>query len=370
MELPDAVMSILDEIPLGIFIKNCNDDQHRYVAWNKSMSGIFAVPASQIVGTDGSAFFGKVESQRQKKLEHFAENQAKPLDVPEETFTSPEPILTRTIRIPIRMGASRLILGIVENLTEARGLEDSARAHEARVQASARVNALGEMASGIAHEINNPLTVINGSLQLVRRHLINNSSLVPQVERSLERAEQMVFRISRIIKVLSQLGQSNEPEQTADAEVKGIINNALMLFSQRCDHAGTSLDVNLEDPDLVVQCKATDLTMMLVELLLNAFEANRGVKNPSINLSTATNGNILEFRVVDGGPEIPTQVVSKMFQPFFTTRKVGEGMGLGLCIAQNIAREHGGDLRYTRENGKTKFVARVPLRQDEGGRAP
>jgi two-component system C4-dicarboxylate transport sensor histidine kinase DctB len=173
----------------------------------------------------------------------------------------------------------------------------------------------------------------------------------------------MIFRISRIIKVLSQLGQSNEPEQTADAEVKVIVNNALMLFSQRCDHAGTSLDVNMQDPELNVQCKATDLTMMLVELLLNAFEANRAAKTPAIGLVTAINGNTLEIRIIDRGPEIPSPIVSRMFQPFFTTRKVGEGMGLGLCIAQNIAREHGGDVKYIREDEKTVFVARVPLRQ-------
>jgi PAS domain S-box-containing protein len=211
-----------------------------------------------------------------------------------------------------------------------------------------RMVTLGQLVSGVAHELSNPLTSILGYAQLLRRRRQTTQG-GEDVERILQEAE----RASRIAKGLLQFGRGGKPERTA-VVLNEVVRSVLTLRAG--DLALEEIEIHLElDPDLPpVLGDAAQLQQVLLNLLVNSEQAIRqGQGRGSIRLRTyRASGDRLAVEVIDDGPGIPPEALPRIFDPFFTTKPAGIGTGLGLSIAYGIVHDHGGKIAVESRPGR------------------
>ncbi len=225
---------------------------------------------------------------------------------------------------------------------------------------SSKMSALGEMAAGIAHEINNPLAIIVGYNHIVRELVKRDQPDKPEIFRNLSKIQETTDRISKIIQGLRTFSRNTTSDPREWNSLKVIIENALEFCAQRLKNHGIDL---ILDPVPAVElfCRDSQMIQVLLNLLNNAFDAvQEHVDDSWIRISFAVNKDGLTIQVTDSGPGIPAMVAEKVMQPFFTTKEVGKGTGLGLSISKGIIEEHGGQLLFNRQNPHTQFVIEMP----------
>jgi PAS domain S-box-containing protein len=233
---------------------------------------------------------------------------------------------------------------------------------QVKIIASAKMSSLGEMAGGIAHEINNPLAIIALSANQISealRHKPENQDLIRE---SLERIGATVLRIGKIVKGLRTFSRSGENDPFEPCSLEQIIGDTLELCTERFSSHGIELRVKPAFKERA-DCRAVQISQVLLNLLNNAFDAVKDKNNPWVELEVTDEGEDLLFSVTDSGTGIRPEVAAKIMDPFFTTKEVGEGTGLGLSIAKGIVEDHGGTLQLDQDSPHTRFCFRLPKRR-------
>ncbi len=229
---------------------------------------------------------------------------------------------------------------------------------------SARLVALGEMSAGIAHEINNPLAVIQMSADQMRG-LIPRFELpqefAERIQLSLRRIEQMSQRIMSIITGLRSFSRDGSKEAMLPASLKKIVTDTLEICMARLEHQEVKIKLNLDTPLEMVPCRAIQISQVILNLINNAYDAVEGKSNSWIAIDLHQKNHFAEIWVTDSGPGIAPEIRQKILEPFFTTKAIGKGTGLGLSIAVGILQSHGGTLEIDTECPNTRFVLKIPL---------
>ncbi len=226
------------------------------------------------------------------------------------------------------------------------------------IQAS-KMSSLGEMASGIAHEINNPLAIISGKAAGIKRMISSGKIDQNKMSEDLSRVELTVDRIAKIIKGLRAFSRNAENDTFSLHKVSTLFEDALELCKERFKDHSIILNVNC-DKDLQVACRPSQISQILLNLLSNAFDAVSLLPDKWVTLSASLRGDLVEISVTDSGPGINHEIVEKMMHPFFTTKEVGKGTGLGLSISKGLAEDHKGNLRYDASSKNTSFILELP----------
>ena len=252
-----------------------------------------------------------------------------------------------------------LIVFISIDINDEKQMELKAQQQRVLAETSAKMAALGEMAGGIAHEINNPLQIISGKSGLLVRRLKTEAIDSTKYEADLVRIEEMVQRIAKIIRGLRSFSRNAENDPFVPASLTDIVQDTLSLCSARLANHGIEIQVNVV-PATYVSCRATQISQVLLNLLNNAHDAVEALPEKWIRLSTEVKGPLIRILVEDSGHGIPENVVKKMMQPFFSTKEVGRGTGMGLSISKGIVEEHGGKLEYDPSGTNTRFVIELP----------
>jgi PAS domain S-box-containing protein len=234
------------------------------------------------------------------------------------------------------------------------------KADEVRLIQASKMATLGEMAGGVAHEINNPLTVIQGSARKIRRELEKKNLDLPEVTSTLATMEKTTMRIAHIIKGLRAYARDDSQEAMSTVRVIDVVNDTLGFCAERFRHHGVDLSLGQISPTLPIECRPAQIAQILLNLLSNSFDAVESLPEKWIRLDVAELPDAIEFVVSDSGRGIPERLVDKIMNPFFTTKPVGKGTGLGLSIARGLAQSHGGFLHYDRKAPHTKFVLHLP----------
>jgi two-component system, cell cycle sensor histidine kinase and response regulator CckA len=228
-----------------------------------------------------------------------------------------------------------------------------------------KMAALGHLVSGIAHELNNPLTAIMGYAQLLLGH-----GLAPQPLSEAEKVYQQAERARRIVKNLLYFARENKTERTR-VDVNEIVERTVALRSYELKVENIAVESDL-DPQLPpTMADPYQLQQILLNLLVNAEHAlleDRGKGRVRIRTwhapspaARAESGRIL-LEVSDDGPGIPAAHVSQIFDPFFTTKPPGVGTGLGLSIVYGIVKQHGGEVTFENQPGSgAKFTVELPV---------
>ncbi len=218
---------------------------------------------------------------------------------------------------------------------------------------SSKLMALGEMASGIAHEINNPLAILSGKIHILRKELgvdVRESSL-----QHLDRMDQIIFRIAKIISSLKKLSYKANEFTFEEVTLESIFQEVLDVYNEKLKNAGVELKID-SIPEVMVQCNPIEVNQIISNLLTNAFDAVVNLPEKWIRISVNIVSDNIRIQVVDSGKGIPHNIQSKILQPFFTTKPVGMGMGIGLSISHSLAKHNHGDLYLDNKSQNTKFV--------------
>lgn len=265
----------------------------------------------------------------------------------------------QTLKTPI-FGPNKKVLftvGVSRDITEK--IE-----HEEKSITAAKMAAIGEMAGGMAHEINNPMAVIAGKVFMLRRSLEKNSEINKNmVLNYLDTIQHHVERISLVIDTLRKLSVDDDYEDFSKVNVKKLITDTLILCETKIREKGIDLVVNVPD-EIEIEARSIQLSQAVLNLLNNATDAVEFSKQKWIKLEAlVSDENCLEIMVLDSGPGVPEEILGKIMQPFFTTKEVGKGSGLGLSFALSVARNHHGSLKVDTDISPSCFILKIPVKQ-------
>lgn len=240
-----------------------------------------------------------------------------------------------------------------------RDISEKKKAEIALVSAS-KFAALGEMAGGIAHEINNPLTILQGHSSRLRNFSAQNFDPI-KFNEIIDKIEKMILRINKIVKGLKSFSRNGDFEKPELISLSSIITDSLSLCEEKFKNNGINFNVGTV-PDVQISCRPVQISQVLINLLNNSAFAIAGSPEPWIKLDfeiTAT--DTLKVYVIDSGKGIPPEVQKKIMQPFFTTKEVGKGTGLGLSISKGIVESHNGKFYIDFAAPNTTFIMELPL---------
>ncbi len=239
---------------------------------------------------------------------------------------------------------------------------------QAQLVQAAKMASLGELVAGVAHEINNPLAFLTSHLNTVERSLNDlrgdsETSLSEFSGRKLDRAQhrlgEMILGVERIKDLVLQLrtfSRLDEGERKV-AGVRETVEAVLTIIRHRLGEI--QVETHFGQPDRI-DCYPGLLNQALMNLVSNSIDAIEG--SGKIVITTGQSGDDYEFTVDDTGSGIPSELVDRLVEPFFTTKDVGEGTGLGLSITYSIVQKHGGVLEFeNRPEGGTRARIRIPL---------
>jgi len=213
-----------------------------------------------------------------------------------------------------------------------------------------RLNVIGTLAAGVAHEIGTPLNVISGSAELI----VYARSDAERGEMARAICEQ-TERISAIIRHLLDFGR-RAGMKTTTLELGDLARSAVTLIAPIAKKRKVDLVVEAASAPVIVTGNVAELEQVLCNLILNAVQAMSA--RGKVTLRVGTSGTVT---VEDEGPGIPAEVLPHIFEPFFTTKGVGEGTGLGLSVSYGIVRDHGGRIEVESTRRGARFIVALPL---------
>ena len=237
------------------------------------------------------------------------------------------------------------------------------RKAEVKLAQSFKMASLGEMAGGVAHEINSPLAAIKlmaGEQLEVLSGLNPNLDMLKKMALKIEHTSD---RIAKIIEALKFFSRDSSQDPFENMAVKKIYEQTLSLCSERARALGIALDVHDLTTDVAIECRPAEISQLLLNLFNNAVEAVEKLPEKWIKLTVVEKSESVEFRVIDSGKGISEELESKIFQPFFTTKEIGAGPGLGLGISLGLAASHHGTLILDKTSPHTCFVVTLPKNQ-------
>jgi len=237
-------------------------------------------------------------------------------------------------------------------------LESQARSHHVNKLAS-----LGEMASGMAHEINSPIQTIQLIAQRIMRRIDKLSA--SDICRDMEKISLNIGKVSAIIEGLRKVSRSSTDEDFSLVSIGEVVDDAVQMTAERFRVNGVNFAIQFVEltRDELIQCKRIQIAQILINLLNNAFDAVMQLQEKWIRMEVAVRDDNIVFSLVDSGEGISAALQERLFEPLFTTKEIGKGTGLGLSISREIAQNHHGELYYEAESGHTRFVLTLPRRQ-------
>ena len=243
------------------------------------------------------------------------------------------------------------------DITQRKRAEAERHELQLKLAQSSKMQAVGQLVSGVAHELNNPLAAILGFSEILLQDCKD-----PETRESLNIIFGQAQRSRAIVRDLLSFVRTRQGRQRAPTDMKEMLERVTLALAPAAQVAGVTLEAVICDPCATVTVDRAGLEQVVTNLVMNAMQAaGRGV----IRIRAGVVGEHLEISVEDNGPGIPAEVAQHIFEPFFTTKPVGQGTGLGLSVSLGIVEQHGGTLRAENrpasEGGGARFVFALPL---------
>jgi C4-dicarboxylate-specific signal transduction histidine kinase len=225
---------------------------------------------------------------------------------------------------------------------------------------SEKMISVGGIAAGVAHEINNPLSIIIAKVTQMRKKHSPNESLLGD----LDKIESTTLRISKIVHGLLTFSRDSKEQNLELIRLSKLIETSLDLVRERLKTKNIEIRITNDLPsDLEVPCRSVQLSQVLINLINNSADAIDSLPTKWIELKFSQIHERLRIQVIDSGAGIPLEIYEKIMQPFFTTKPLGKGTGLGLSISRGIVESHKGTFEIDINHPNTCFVIHLPLTQ-------
>ncbi|MEO4042055.1 ATP-binding protein [Hoeflea sp. CAU 1731] len=252
-----------------------------------------------------------------------------------------------------------VIVSNTRDLSDDLAMQDELERQRELLFQNEKMSALGELLAGVAHELNNPLTVIVGHSMMMLEDIED-----PEARKRVEKINAAAERCARIVKTFLAMARQ-QPARMEKTDINAIIRTAVDVAGY--GHAADGIEINciLDDSLPEIVADADQITQVLINLVINAEHAiTRSGTGSRIEVTTRTGAHgSVEIYVDDDGPGIAEAIRPRIFEPFFTTKDVGEGTGIGLAFCHRIILSHGGQIWLDRGGqGGSRFGIRLPVR--------
>jgi two-component system C4-dicarboxylate transport sensor histidine kinase DctB len=241
--------------------------------------------------------------------------------------------------------------------------EEKLRRAQSELVQAGKMAVLGQMAAGMTHELNQPLTALR-TMSDNAQVLIERGRL-EEAKGNLATISQLVGRMGALTGQLRQFARKSDASFTA-VPVTASITAALFLVERRVEQERVNFQMVVRDQDVYALCDSNRLEQVLVNLFTNALDAMADSATRQLTVNVLRANGRAQIVVTDTGPGVPEEIRAHLFEPFFTTKPQGKGLGLGLAISEQIVREFGGELRAEAPDaGGARFVIVLPLAEQE-----
>jgi PAS domain S-box-containing protein len=347
--------NILESLNDGLAVL---DQDGRVVRWNRPMEELYGVRHEDAVARAlGELFDPQIVRALGGPLSRRTEGAAY-YRVPMTTrHDPPRRLLVNLGTTPLRDSSDEVVgsILIVEDISSRVQLEE-------QLQISEKMASLGLLAAGVAHEVNTPLTGISSYTQM----LLEKAPPEDPSTKVLEKIERQTFRAAKIVNGLLNLARPAQVD-SGPCDINAVINDVLSLLDHQFRTGSIQVRKEMAATAPMVQGIEHKLQQVFLNLFLNARDAMPSGGWLTIVTRADDSGAVVE--VADTGSGIPDEALSRIYDPFFTTKEIGKGTGLGLSITYGIVQEHGGTIACDSHVGQgTRFTIRLPLA--EAGRAP
>lgn len=347
----DQFQATLDAIPGFV---SWIDTDLNYLGVNSKLANFFGVSEKEFIGKKlGSIADGKNDFLIIKAKELFASKNS--MIQCEICFNKEESTYWSLLTLQKYNNDKNAIL-ISIDITKLKEVQESIKIEEAKIMHNERLVALGEMATTIAHEINNPLTLISGTTSLlekkIERNLIETDFLLNVVSKNTHALK----KIKEIIKGIQNLARDGSNDSKKPASLFGILDDVLIFESKKCQDHNVELIVNKPVEDIIFNGVPVQVGQILIVLINNAIDAIEEQSQKWVRIDVKNNEKDFQLIITDAGNGISEKIRDKIFNSFYTTKKAGKGTGIGLHIAKKIMDFHNGSIIVNPESDNTQFI--------------
>ncbi|MCX7978427.1 MAG: ATP-binding protein [Bdellovibrionaceae bacterium] len=257
-------------------------------------------------------------------------------------------------------GGKKLILAHID-ITKQAKIRESSLEERVRLTEESIRKEMREIASGFAHEINNPISIILGKAHILKKKMGSLQHLPEDIKKEIDNIEKNVLRVAKLIRNFRNFsyGEKDELSLEEGISLEQIWEDSKSLFLDKIQRSSINLFEFIEKT--AVYCSPSQIQQILINLILNSIYAIKDLDDKWIRVEAKnTEGDFVEISVTDSGKGIPEEIRSKIMHPFFTTKPAGDGTGMGLYVSWKIAQEHGGDFYYDANSPNTRFVLLLP----------
>ncbi|MEE8574482.1 MAG: HAMP domain-containing sensor histidine kinase [Thermodesulfobacteriota bacterium] len=246
-----------------------------------------------------------------------------------------------------------------------RAIEETSRKFresQAQLFQSEKMSVLGTMVAGVAHELNNPMTGILGFVKYAIKHTPGDSKVQPVLHDTMREAKRCVDIVDNLL-TFSHMEKEGE-EEFREEDLETIIDRVLKLLSYRIetDRVTVTLDIDADTPKVWI--RPNSFQQVVLNLISNAVDALAGATKKEILIDVRPEGDHAVIKVIDTGRGIDEKDINKVFDPFYSTKAVGEGTGLGLSVCRNILEKHSAEITCASTPGVgTTFIIRIPIKK-------
>ena len=356
--------SVFDNIPGMVFIKDARE--LRFIRINHAGEKLLGLSNQELMGKNDYDLFPESQAEFFTRKDREVLESGVELDIPEEEIDTAALgkrwLHTRKVPILDGKGQPIYLLGISEDITETKQAEEDLQRQQREMAHVVRLSTMGEMASGLAHELNQPLAALTSYCGTAAMLVKGLPSSPQQLGEILECAEEQAHRASQIIRHLRDF-LSKADDHKESVVIDQIIEGAIDLVKPELENGHVKIAHLAGARGCKVMANKVQVEQVLVNLLLNSLEAINESEGKAGNIIVQTRllpDEAIETTVTDNGSGIDTDIADRMFDPFQTSKS--SGMGMGLSISRSIVEAHGGKLwaDVQRPNGAL-FGFNLPL---------